>query len=201
MRKIEDSITIPIIITIIVGIINIIVFLKGFLDIHFALLYTLLALIVARLLHIVFKLRSYDTRLSNLDKGLFVHDNFATIALDFAQNLTSEYIDNQNLDDKGLTKEIIKNLQEASNKVSKILPSSQSHYGPQYGLSSELLHELLDKYKNESLEMDEAYELRALLEEEKAKKEQEGDTTGVVLVGILLLAILAFIAYVLSQRR
>ena len=197
MRKIENCVTIPVIIGFIGSVLTIFGFLKGFLEIRFSLLYTLLAFIIAILLHIVFKLSSYNTRLSNLDSGLFVHDNFAAIALDFAQNLTSKYIDNPNLDNEGLVKEIVKNLQEASNKVSKILLSSQSRNG----LSSELLHELLDKYKNESLEMDEAYELKALLEDEKAKKEQEGDTTGVVLVGILLLAVLAFIAYLLSQKR
>ena len=197
MRKIENSAVIPIFIVVIGGAISIFGFLKGFLNLHISLLYTLLVFIVAILLHIVFKLTRYDSRLSDLDRKLFVHDNFAMIALDFAQNLTSEYIDNPNLDNKELVKGIITNLQEASNKATKTLLSPQ----PWYSLSPKRLHELLDKYKNETINEEEAYELEKLLEEEKAKKEREGDIAGAIFVGILLLAILAFIAHLLSQQR
>jgi len=45
------------------------------------------------------------------------------------------------------------------------------------------------------LKMDDAYRLKELLEEEKAKKEREGDINATILAGVILVGVIAFIMY------
>ena len=55
------------------------------------------------------------------------------------------------------------------------------------------LYELFEKYKSQTLELNEARELEDILEHEEEKKEQEGDTIAVIYIDILLLAVGAYI--------
>jgi len=67
-------------------------------------------------------------------------------------------------------------------------------------LSRDRLHQLLEKYKRKELSIGEAKELEKLLEEKEREKEKKGDIAGVIFIGILLSAIAAFIAYLLSKE-
>jgi len=61
--------------------------------------------------------------------------------------------------------------------------------------SSSELRDLLYKYKNKELNIGDAYRLKELLEEEKAKKEREGDINATILAGVILVGVIAFIIY------
>lgn len=67
-------------------------------------------------------------------------------------------------------------------------------------LSSDRLHQLLEKYKRKELNIGEAEELEKLLEEKEREKEKKGDIAGAIFIGILLAAIAAVIAYLLSKE-
>lgn len=60
--------------------------------------------------------------------------------------------------------------------------------------------ELLERARRREITYEEAEELRRLLDREKAEREQAGDVSGAILVGLLILFVLAVIAS-LSARR
>ena len=55
------------------------------------------------------------------------------------------------------------------------------------------LYELVEKYKTQTLELNEAHELEDILEHEEEKKEQERDTIAVIYIDIILLGVGAYI--------
>ena len=64
----------------------------------------------------------------------------------------------------------------------------------QKGNDKKRLYELIEKYKSQTLELNEAHELEGILEREQEKREQKGDSTGVIYIGIILLGVTTYIA-------
>ena len=71
-----------------------------------------------------------------------------------------------------------------------------------FKLSPSELHHLLKKYREGKIQdINEARRLKELLEQRKREKEQEGDILAAIAIGLLLIGVIALIAYLLSQQR
>ena len=70
-----------------------------------------------------------------------------------------------------------------------MLKSKSKNQGPKARF-----YELLEKYKNGTITEAEAWELKQLLEEEKAKKEKKGQEAEALLIGLILIGILLWLA-------
>lgn len=142
--------------------------------------YILLTVVIVLLLFLVYKITLLNTRIYILFQShKAISDSFYNTAKDYLENhLTPE--------------EFISKLSSNIFAISK--NAADTLLSLKYGsLSPQRVHELLEKYRNGTLDAAEAEELRSLLEEEKKQKERDGDIGSAILIGLILLAILAII--------
>jgi len=145
--------------------------------------------IIACLIFLLILTINNSYTLEQVRKGLNLHDNFASIVLDVSKNIISEYIGKRSIKAEEFMTSIVENLNNAVHKASKILLETYRKE-----LTPKEIKNLLKKYEEGKLSLEEAQTLRNYLEEEEERRRQAGDIFGAILIGILLLGVLAFIA-------
>ncbi|MBL7117651.1 MAG: hypothetical protein ISS94_02555 [Candidatus Syntrophoarchaeum sp.] len=133
--------------------------------------------------------------LSNLSRRMEAHDALAIIVLGFSRK--AQKIFGRKIASIGDVEKAREGVIEALNEA---LYNASIALMDKIKLSSDRLHQLLEKYKRKELNIGEAKELEKLLEEKEREKEKKGDIAGAIFIGILLSAIAAVIAYLLSKE-
>jgi uncharacterized membrane protein YgaE (UPF0421/DUF939 family) len=148
------------------------------------------------------KYNKLENKLHSIDKHLDIHNKFSKIAINILLSMSDSYSNYIN-DHKNIEKligDIMRTLQNAHGEITKTLFDS-TRDSVKYNLSPPELHELLEKYKNGTITLEEAYRLKALLEEEKKKKEKSGETPEALYIGLILLALTLFIIMMSEKKK
>jgi len=153
------------------------------------------SILLALLIVIICILIDLFRMLSNLSRRMEAHDALAIIALGFSRK--TQKIFGRKIASIGDVEKAREGVIEALNEA---LYNASIALMDKIKLSSDRLHQLLEKYKRKELNIGEAKELEKLLEEKEREKEKKGDIAGAIFIGILLAAIAAVIAYLLSKE-
>lgn len=129
---------------------------------------------------------------SNIEKMVKVNTKFAKLGDELIRYSLEQYLNYQKHGNLGqlIDAIILKSTQLHHLNISSIIFKDVEDFD----LSPDRLHKLLERYKNGTITEAEAWELKQLLEEEKAKKEKKGQEAEALLIGLILIGILLWLA-------